>query len=75
MLEKQLEDVNEQHANEISLLDRKKAVEIDQLKKDMVAKIRETRDSLRLKTKDQLDVITKRTIMENEQMSTQLQGC
>jgi myosin heavy subunit len=71
-LRTKLQETEEAHAREISSLDRKKAIEIDQLKKDMLTKIRETRDTLRLKTKDQLDTTTKRTIMENEQMNTEL---
>ncbi|CAD7933798.1 unnamed protein product [Amoebophrya sp. A120] len=71
-LEQKLKEKDEQRDNEVAQLDRKKAMEIDQLKKDMLARIRDTRDSLRLKTKEQLDVITKRTIMENEQMSSEL---
>lgn len=65
-------ETKEQHAKELSAMDRKKAIEIDLLKKDMQQKIKETRDNLRLKTKDQLDTTTKRTIMENEQMTTEL---
>jgi hypothetical protein len=71
-LREKLQETEEAHAREISSLDRKKAIEIDQLKKDMLTKIKETRDTLRLKTKDQLDTTTKRTIMENEQMNTEL---
>merc|ERR1719301_169035 len=71
-LREKLQDNQEAHAREISALDRKKAIEIDALKKDMLTKIKETRDTLRLKTKDQLDTTTKRTIMENEQMTTEL---
>merc|ERR1719161_3007457 len=71
-LQTQLKDNSEAHAAELSMLDRKKAIEIDQLKKEMLQKIRETRDALRLKTRDQLDATTKRTIMENEQMTTEL---
>merc|ERR1719379_1567756 len=71
-LRQKLQETEEAHAKEISALDRKKAIEIDQLKKDMLTKIKETRDTLRLKTKDQLDTTTKRTIMENEQMATEL---
>jgi hypothetical protein len=63
---------SEQHEKDLAALDRKKAVEIDQLKKEMLHKIRDTRDTLRLKTRDQLDATTKRTIMENEQMTTEL---
>ena len=72
VLEAKLEQKEFDHMQEISDLDRKKAIEIDVLKKDMINKIKETRDNLRMRTKDQLDATTKRTIMENEQMSTEL---
>jgi hypothetical protein len=71
-LEDQLKEKSEQHMQEKAMLDRQKAMEIDALKKEMLQKIRETRDTLRLKTRDQLDATTKRTIMENEQMTTEL---
>ena len=38
--EKQLSEEKEKHSSEVSLLDRRKAVEIDQLKKEMMARIR-----------------------------------
>jgi hypothetical protein len=71
-LERQLEEQEEAHKRDVSAFDRKKAIEIDQLKKDMAKTIKETRDTLKAKTKDQLDSTTKRTIMENEQMATEL---
>lgn len=71
-LRQQLKDQEDSHLQELANLGRKKAVEIDNLKKDMQREIRKTREDLRLKTKDQLDTTTKRTIMENEQMATEL---
>jgi len=71
-LTKRLEDQSEAHQKEISAFDRKKAIEIDQLKKDMQKSLKETREMLKSRTKDQLDSTTKRTIMENEQMATEL---
>jgi len=56
----------------VSAFDRKKAIEIDQLKQDMRRSIKDTKEMLRNRTKDQLDTTTKRTIMENEQMATEL---
>merc|ERR1719310_1003415 len=38
----------------------------------MQKNIKETREYLKARTKDQLDSTTKRTIMENEQMATEL---
>lgn len=71
-LKKRLEDQQEKHTLDISAFDRKKAIEIDQLKKDMQRSIKEKTEFLKAKTKDQLDSTTKRTIMENEQMATEL---
>lgn len=71
-LKRELQEQSDEHAKNVSAFDRKKAVEIDQLKKDMHRSIRETRELLRAKTKDQLDQTTKRTIMENEQKTTEL---
>merc|ERR1712187_379811 len=69
-LQKQLQDQAEAHTRDVSAFDRKKAIEIDQLKKDMQRGVREMRELLKARTKDQLDSTTKRTIMENEQMAT-----
>mmetsp|Transcript_64254 Transcript_64254/g.186280 ORF Transcript_64254/g.186280 Transcript_64254/m.186280 type:complete len:526 (+) Transcript_64254:118-1695(+) len=71
-LKRELEEQAESHTRDVSAFDRKKAIEIDQLKKDMHRKVREMREMLRAKTKDQLDQTTKRAIMENEQMVTEL---
>jgi len=71
-LRQQLQQQEEDHKRDISAFDRKKAIEIDNLKKDMQKSIKETRDMLNKRTKDQLDNTTKRTIMENEQMATEL---
>eukprot|EP00931_Biecheleriopsis_adriatica_P028920 TRINITY_DN17233_c0_g1_i1.p1 TRINITY_DN17233_c0_g1~~TRINITY_DN17233_c0_g1_i1.p1 ORF type:complete len:521 (-),score=123.11 TRINITY_DN17233_c0_g1_i1:306-1868(-) len=71
-LKKALQDQAEAHARDVSAFDRKKAIDIDQLKKDMQLRIKETREMLKARTKDQLDSTTKRTMMENEQMFTEL---
>lgn len=71
-LKQQLADQAEAHARDVSAFDRKKAMDIDQLKKNMERSIKETRDMLKAKTKDQLDSTTKHTIMENEQFATEL---
>jgi len=47
--------------------------EKERLKKDMLTKIKETKLSLLAMTEDQLHTTTKRTIMENEQMTIELQ--
>lgn len=71
-LKRQLQDQAAAHTRDVSAFDRKKAMEIDQLKKDMQKNIKETREYLKARTKDQLDSTTKRTIIENEQMATEL---
>lgn len=71
-LKRQLQEQADTHMRDVSAFDRKKAIEIDQLKKDMQKNIKETREYLKARTKDQLDSTTKRTIMENEQMATEL---
>ena len=47
--------------------------EKNKLKKEMLRKVKETKLSLLAMTEDQLHTTTKRTIMENEQMTTELQ--
>lgn len=71
-LKRDIQEQREAHTRDVSAFDRKKAIEIDQLKKDMQKNIKETREYLKARTKDQLDSTTKRTIMENEQMATEL---
>lgn len=71
-LKAKLRDQADEHQRNVSAFDRKKAIEIDQLKQDMRRSIKETKEMLRNRTKDQLDTTTKRTIMENEQMATEL---
>mmetsp|Transcript_53314 Transcript_53314/g.86210 ORF Transcript_53314/g.86210 Transcript_53314/m.86210 type:complete len:520 (+) Transcript_53314:97-1656(+) len=71
-LKDKLSQQAEAHARDVSAFDRKKAIDIDQLRKDMQRNIKETREMLKARTKDQLDSTTKRTIMENEQMATEL---
>eukprot|EP00238_Polyblepharides_amylifera_P010930 CAMPEP_0196590072 /NCGR_PEP_ID=MMETSP1081-20130531/65461_1 /TAXON_ID=36882 /ORGANISM="Pyramimonas amylifera, Strain CCMP720" /LENGTH=518 /DNA_ID=CAMNT_0041913055 /DNA_START=52 /DNA_END=1605 /DNA_ORIENTATION=+ len=64
----------ERHENEerISDLERKAVQEKDRLKKEMALKIKETKANMMKLTDNQLETTTKRTIMENEQMSSEL---
>jgi len=71
-LKTQLQEQEEAHTRDVSAFDRKKAIEIDQLKKDMHRKVREMRETLRAQTKDEVDKTTKLTIMNNEQMGKEL---
>eukprot|EP01083_Nonionella_stella_P113017 332996_1 len=58
---------------EVANLDRRNISEKERLKKEMLRKIKETKLSLLAMTEDQLHTTTKRTIMENEQMTIELQ--
>ncbi|CAE7486537.1 CFAP157 [Symbiodinium pilosum] len=71
-LKQQLEEKKEEFARKMSDFDRKKAMDMDNLRKDMVKRVEDANEMLKAKTKDQLDSTTKRTIMENEQMFTEL---
>mmetsp|Transcript_26507 Transcript_26507/g.50366 ORF Transcript_26507/g.50366 Transcript_26507/m.50366 type:complete len:539 (+) Transcript_26507:469-2085(+) len=68
LLEKERRD----HENIISDLERKAVQEKDRLKKEMALKIKETKANMMKLTDNQLETTTKRTIMENEQMSSEL---
>jgi myosin heavy subunit len=67
-----LEDNAKAAAESISNLERKHVQEKDRLKKEMLLKLRETKANLLKMTDNQLDTTTKRTIAENEQMSSEL---
>ena len=67
-----LEEESKGHATSISDLERKHVQEKDRLKKEMLFKLRETKANLLKMTDNQLDTTTKRTIAENEQMSSEL---
>jgi len=56
-----------------AFLERRFLSERERLKKEMLRKIRETKLRLLAMTEDQLHTTTKRTIMENEQMTIELQ--
>ena len=68
-----LEQEKTNHALNVSELERRNVMEKDRLKNEMLRKIRETKLSLLAMTEDQLHTTTKRTIMENDQMTTELQ--
>ena len=69
----ELSEAKQYHKSEIARLDRRNVQEKEKLKKEMLLKIKETKQSLLHMTEDQLHTTTKRTIMENEQMTTELQ--
>lgn len=57
----------------IAELERRNVQEKELVKQEMLTKIKETKQNLLSMTEDQLHTTTKRTIMENEQMITELQ--
>mmetsp|Transcript_41534 Transcript_41534/g.81474 ORF Transcript_41534/g.81474 Transcript_41534/m.81474 type:complete len:332 (-) Transcript_41534:737-1732(-) len=68
-----LEEENKEHALNIEKLEKRNIMEKDRLKNEMLRKIKETKYSLLAMTEDQLHSTTKRTILENEQMTIELQ--
>lgn len=67
-----LKDNAKEYQTAIADLERKHVQEKDRLKKEMLFKLRETKAKLLQMTDNQLDTTTKRTIAENEQMSSEL---
>ncbi|KAG8464549.1 hypothetical protein KFE25_009917 [Diacronema lutheri] len=67
-----LDDEKREHQRHVSELERKHVQEKDRLKKEMLVKLRETKATLHKMTANQLDATTKRTIAENEQISSEL---
>ena len=72
-LEEELQAEKDDHVNNVATLERRNVQEKERLKKDMLIKIKETKQKLLSMTESQLHTTTKRAIMENEQMTTELQ--
>ena len=72
-LKQALDDAKVQHEEKIAEMERVKVQEKERLKREMLVKIKETKTYLLSLTEDQLDTTTKRTILENEHMLTELQ--
>jgi len=72
-LEAELQQEREAHTANVGELERRNVAEKNRLKKEMLRKVKETKLSLLAMTEDQLHTTTKRTIMENEQMTIELQ--
>jgi len=72
-LSESLQNEKKARQNDIDLLERKMFHEKERIKKEFLIKIKETKQNLLSMTEDQLHTTTKRTIMENEQMTTELQ--
>ncbi|CAK9010017.1 Cilia- and flagella-associated protein 157 (Flagellar-associated protein 77) [Durusdinium trenchii] len=71
-LEERITQMEESHKREITDAELSKVQEKERLKKEMLVKIKETKKNLLKLTEDQLDTTTKRTMLENEQMATEL---
>lgn len=71
-LRNELAEKEKKHQLEVSAADREKALEVERQKIETDKKIRQAMDTMKTKTKDQLDTTTKKTIMENEQYYTEL---
>ena len=67
-----LERERKEHEEKISDLERKAVQEKDRLKKETALKIKETKANMMKLTDNQLETTTKRTILENEQMTSEL---
>jgi myosin heavy subunit len=72
-LEEELRQEKVEHSQHVSELERRNIAEKTRLKKEMLRKVKETKLSLLAMTEDQLHTTTKRVILENEQMTTELQ--
>ena len=71
-LRESLDKEKKEHAAHVSELERRNIAEKNRLKKEMLRKVKETKRSLLAMTEDQLHTTTKRTILENEQLTTEL---
>lgn len=67
-----LEKERAENEEKISELERKHVQEKDRLTKEMAQKIKETKANMMKLTDNQLETTTKRTIIENEQMASEL---
>jgi hypothetical protein len=72
-LQQTLEKEREESKQNIAELERRNVQEKELVKQEMLIKIKETKQNLLSMTEDQLHTTTKRTIMENEQMISELQ--
>lgn len=71
-LETRLQEQAKAFAEELAELKRRHLMEKSRLRHEMMSKIREAKSSLLAMTEDQLHTTTKRTILENQQMATEL---
>mmetsp|Transcript_38316 Transcript_38316/g.63612 ORF Transcript_38316/g.63612 Transcript_38316/m.63612 type:complete len:536 (-) Transcript_38316:72-1679(-) len=68
----QLEQVRKEHAVKLRDAERQAELERDKIINQMYLRIKQTKEHYEKMTDDQIDTITKRTILENEQISAEL---
>ena len=69
---KEMETLKKTYEDNLSDLERKHVKELDRLKKENAVRIKETKQAMLKLTNNQLATTTKRTILENEQMASEL---
>ena len=67
-----LEEEKRAHNRDVCELERRNILEKEKMKNNMLLKIRDTKLTLLAQTEDQLSMITKRTMLENQQIITEL---
>ncbi|ETV70667.1 hypothetical protein, variant 1 [Aphanomyces astaci] len=72
-MESTLAAEKDNHKKQVVEMERRNVQEKERIKKDMLMKIKENKQNLLARTEDQLDTTTKRTMMENDQMISELQ--
>ena len=68
----EIETLKKTYEDNLSDLERKHVKELDRLKKENAVRIKETKQAMLKLTNNQLATTTKRTILENEQMASEL---
>ena len=71
-LEAALDEEKRAHNRDVCELERRNILEKEKMKNNMLLKIRDTKLTLLAQTEDQLSTITKRTMLENQQVITEL---
>ena len=67
-----VEEEKRAHNRDVCELERRNILEKEKMKNNMLVKIRDTKLTLLAQTEDQLSMITKRTMLENQQIITEL---
>ena len=67
-----VEEEKRAHNRDVCELERRNILEKEKMKNNMLLKIRDTKLTLLAQTEDQLSMITKRTMLENQQIITEL---